>query len=105
MKRIILLIIAVAVTGCASQATKEGRRKSAQLYPGMAQSKVVRIFEMPDKTEGKPSGTYFKMSPFQRFNFERRNEDQVVWEYDKIDLTITFIQGQAGWVVKDWKID
>ena len=99
-------MLAVVLSACAGQATKEARRKSAQLYPGMARSQVIRLFGMPDKAEGKPSGTYAGVSAFpRRFKFERRSEDQVVWEYDKIDLTITFIQAQAGWVVKTWAID
>ena len=99
-------MLAVVVSGCAGQAAREARHKSAQLYPGLPQRAVVRLFGMPDKAEGKPSGTYAGVSAFpRRFNFERRSEDQVVWQYDKIDLTITFIDTQAGWVVKTWSID
>jgi len=45
---------------------------------------------MPNKAEGNPD--------------EDRPEDELVWEYDKIDLKITFRHTQAGWVVKTWSI-
>ena len=50
MKWTILLIIALAVCGCANH--REARRKSVQLYPGLAQREVVNLFGMPSKAEG-----------------------------------------------------
>jgi hypothetical protein len=93
IKRIILLMIAVVVTGCANhrETLREARSKSVHLYPGLPQRQVVKLYGMPNKAEGNSD--------------EDRKEDELVWEYDKIDLTITFIRGQAGWVVNDWKID
>jgi hypothetical protein len=67
---------------------------------------------MPNKAEGNPdegnlSGDYDEHH--ERFvgksDFQHRTEDELVWEYDKIDLKITFRHMQAGWVVKTWSID
>jgi hypothetical protein len=45
-------MIAVVVCGCANH--REARRKSVQLYPGLAQREVVNLFGMPSKAEGNP---------------------------------------------------
>ena len=92
MKRIILLMIAVVVAGCANhrEALREARSKSVHLYPGLPQREIVRLYGMPNKAEGNPD--------------EDRKEDELVWEYDNIDLKITFRHTQAGWVVKTWSI-
>jgi hypothetical protein len=37
--------------------------------------------------------------------FQHRPEDELVWEYENIDLKIAFRHAQAGWVVKTWSID
>jgi hypothetical protein len=47
---------------------------------------------MPNKAEGNPD----EGNP---------SDDYLVWEYDNIDLEITFRHTQAGWVVKTWSID
>ena len=106
MKPTILVMIAVVVFGCANH--REARRKSVQLYPGLPQREVVSLFGMPNKAEGNPD----EGSPSRdydehrgRSDFQHRTEDELVWEYDKIDLKITFRQTQAGWVVKTWSID
>ena len=90
MKRAILMMIAVVVFGCANH--REARRKSVQLYPGLPQREVVSLFGMPNKAEGNP----------EEGNL---SGDYLVWEYDNIDLNITFRHTQAGWVVKTWSID
>ena len=90
MKRAILMLIALAVSGCANH--REARRKSIQLYPGLPQRTVVSLFGMPNKAEGNPD----EGNP---------SGDYLVWEYDDVDLKITFIHAQAGWVVKTWSID
>ena len=90
MKRTILMMIAVVVFGCANH--REARRKSVQLYPGLPQREVVSLFGMPNKAEGNPD----EGNP---------SGDYLVWEYDNIDLEITFRHTQAGWVVKTWSID
>ena len=36
---------------------------------------------------------------------QRPNEDELVWEYENIDLKIAFRHAQSGWVVKTWSID
>ena len=76
MKRIILLMIAVVVVGCANhrEALREARSKSMRLYPGLQQREVVKLYGMPNKAEGNPD--------------EDRPEDELVWEYDKIDLKL-----------------
>ena len=110
MERIILLILAVVVAGCANH--REARRKSVHLYPGLAQREVVALYGMPSKAEGNPdegnpSGDYadHQESSGSKSDFQHRTEDELVWEYDKIDLKITFRHAQAGWVVKTWSID
>jgi hypothetical protein len=90
MKRTILFVIALVVFGCANH--REARRKSVQLYPGLPQRGVVSLFGMPNKAEGNPD----EGNP---------SGDYLVWEYDHIDLEITFRHTQAGWVVKTWSID
>jgi hypothetical protein len=67
---------------------------------------------MPNKAEGNPdegnpSGDYdeHQAASGRRSDFQHRTEDELVWEYEKIDLTITFRHTQAGWVVKTWSID
>ena len=90
MKRTILLMIALATFGCANH--REARRKSLQVYPGLPQREVVSLFGMPNKAEGNPDD-------------ENSSGDYLVWEYDDIDLNITFRHTQAGWVVKTWSID
>lgn len=90
MKRTILLMIAVVVTGCANH--REARRKSVKLYPGLPQREVVSLYGMPNKAEGNTDEA-------------NRTEDELVWEYEKIDLTITFRHTQTGWAVKTWSID
>ena len=45
-------MIAFVVFGCANH--REARRKSVQLYPGLAQREVVNLFGMPSKAEGNP---------------------------------------------------
>jgi hypothetical protein len=110
MKRAILMMIAVVVFGCANH--REARRKSVQLYPGLPQREVVSLFGMPNKAEGNPdegnpSGDYDEhhQAYVGKSDFQHRTEDELVWEYDKIDLKITFRHMQAGWVVKTWSID
>lgn len=49
-------------------------------------------FGMPNKAEGNPDEGNL-------------SGDYLVWEYDNIDLEITFRHTQAGWVVKTWSID
>ncbi len=90
MKRTILLMIAVVVCGCANH--REARRKSVQLYPGLPQRAVVSLFGMPNKAQGNPD----EGNP---------SGDYLVWEYDDVDLKITFRNTQAGWVIKTWSID
>jgi hypothetical protein len=90
MKRTILLVIAVVVCGCANH--REARRKSVQLYPGLPQQGVVSLFGMPNKAQGNPDEGNL-------------SGDYLVWEYDDVDLKITFIHTQARWVVKTWSID
>jgi hypothetical protein len=111
MKRTILLMIAIVVSGCATN-HREARRKSVQLYPGLPQREVVSLFGMPNKAqgnpdEGNPSGDYDerRQGSGGKSDFQHRTEDELVWEYDKIDLKITFRHAQAGWVVKTWSID
>ena len=110
MKHSILLMIAIVVSGCANH--REARRKSVQLYPGLPQREVVSLYGMPSKAEGNPdeknpSGDYDEHHEGSggEFSFRHRTEDELVWEYDKIDLEITFRNTQAGWVVKTWSID
>jgi len=110
MKQTILLMIALAVFGCANH--REARRKSVQLYPGLPQREVVSLYGMPNKAEGNPdegspSGDYNERRQESGGNsdFQHRTEDELVWEYDKIDLKIAFRHTQAGWVVKTWSID
>ena len=110
MKRTILLMIAIVVSGCANH--REARRKSVQLYPGLPQREVVSLFGMPNKAqgnpdEGNPSGDYDERRQGSEgdSSFQHRKEDELVWEYDRIDLKITFKHNQAGWVVKTWSID
>jgi hypothetical protein len=110
MKRTILLMIAVVVCGCANH--REARRKSVQLYPGLAQREVVNLFGMPSKAEGNPdegspSGDYaeHREGSGSISHFQHRTEDELVWEYENIDLKIAFRHAQAGWVVKTWSID
>jgi hypothetical protein len=109
-KRTILLMIALAVFGCANH--REARRKSVQLYPGLPQHQVVSLYGMPNKAEGNraegnPSGDYDEHHEGSggQSSFQHRTEDELVWDYDKIDLEITFRNTQAGWVVKTWSID
>ena len=110
MRRIAFLMIALVVFGCANH--KEARRKSVQLYPGLPQREVVSLFGIPNKAEGNPdegnpSGDYDNRQGESggKSEFQHRTEDELVWEYEKIDLKITFRQTQAGWVVKTWSID
>jgi hypothetical protein len=100
MKRAILMMIAVVVFGCANH--REARRKSVQLYPGLPQREVVSLFGMPNKAEGNPdegnpSGDYDEhhQAYVGKSDFQHRTEDELVWEYDKIDLKITFRHMQA----------
>lgn len=110
MTRTILLMIALVAFGCANH--REARRKSVQLYPGLPQGEVVSLFGMPNKAqgnpdEGNPSGDYDEHheGSGSQSNFQHRTEDELVWEYDKIDLRISFRHVQTGWVVKTWSID
>ena len=110
MQRTILFILAVVVAGCANH--REARRKSVHLYPGLPQREVVSLYGMPSKAEGNPdegspSGDYREHHEASegRSDFQHRTEDELVWEYEKIDLKIAFRQTQAGWVVKTWSID
>jgi hypothetical protein len=110
MKRAILMMIALVVLGCANH--REARRKSVQLYPGLPQREVVSLFGMPNKAEGNPdegsaSGDYANHQEESggKSDFQHRTEDELVWEYEKIDLKIAFRHTQAGWVVKTWSID
>jgi hypothetical protein len=57
----------------------------------------------------RPSGDCFRMALRHRRprdsgqpSLVMTKEDELVWEYDKIDLEITFRHTQAGWVVKTW---
>jgi hypothetical protein len=110
MKRAILMMIAIVVFGCANH--REARRKSVQLYPGLPQREVVSLFGTPNKAEGNPdegnpSGDYdnHQEESGGKSDFQHRTEDELVWEYEKIDLKIAFRHTQAGWVVKTWSID
>ena len=64
-------------------------RRAETLFP---QREVVSLFGMPNKAEGNPD----EGNPAG---------DYLVWEYDDVDLKITFRHTQAGWVVKTWSID
>jgi hypothetical protein len=110
MKRTILLMIAIVLSACANH--REARRKSVQLYPGLPQREVVSLFGIPNKAEGNPdegnpSGDYdeHRQGAGGKSDFQHRTEDELVWEYDKIDLKIAFRHTLAGWVVKTWSID
>ena len=110
MKRTILLILAVVVAGCANH--REARRKSVQLYPALPQREVVSLYGMPSKAEGNPdegnpSGDYNEHheTSGSKSDFQHRTEDELVWEYENIDLKIAFRRTQVGWVVKTWSID
>jgi hypothetical protein len=92
MKRITFLMIALFAFGCANH--REARRKSVQLYPGLPQREVISLFGMPSKAEGSSD----EHDP-------RQTENDLVWEYENIDLKITFRHTQGGWVVKTWEID
>ena len=103
-------MLALVVSGCANH--REARRKSVHLYPGLPQREVVSLYGMPSKAEGNPdegspSGDYaeHREASGNRSDFQHRTEDELVWEYEKIDLTIAFRHTQAGWVVKTWSID
>jgi hypothetical protein len=52
----------------------------------------VSLFGMPNKAQGNPDEGNL-------------SGDYLVWEYDDVDLKITFIHTQARWVVKTWSID
>jgi hypothetical protein len=110
MKRIILLVLVVVAAGCANH--REARRKSVHLYPGLPQREVLALYGMPSKAEGNPdegspSGDYHEHNEAtgSKSDFQHRTEDELVWEYEKIDLKIAFRSTQAGWVVKTWSID
>jgi hypothetical protein len=110
MKQTISLMIALVLFGCANH--REVRRKSVHLYPGLPQREVVNLYGMPSKAEGNPdegspSGDYDerRQGSGNTFGFQHRTEDELVWEYDKIDLKIAFRHTQSGWVVKTWSID
>jgi hypothetical protein len=110
MKRAILLMLAVVIAGCANH--REARRKSVHLYPGLPQREVADLYGMPSKAEGSPdegnpSGDYadHQEASGGKSDFQHRTEDELVWEYEKIDLKIAFRHTQAGWVVKTWSID
>jgi hypothetical protein len=67
---------------------------------------------MPNRAQGNPdegnlSGDYdeHRQEFGSKSDFQHRTEDELVWEYDKIDLKVTFRHAQAGWVVKTWSID
>jgi hypothetical protein len=107
---LLLLVPSLFVTGCANH--REARRKSVQLYPGLPQREVVSLYGMPNKAqgnpdEGNPSGDYDQHQEVsgRKSDFQHRTEDELVWEYEKIDLKITFRHTQTGWVVKTWSID
>ena len=110
MKHTILLMTAFVLFGCANH--REARRKSVHLYPGLPQREVVSLYGMPNKAEGNPdegnpSRDYDerRQGSGGKSDFQHRTEDELVWEYDKIDLKISFRNTQAGWVVKTWSID
>ena len=110
MKRITLLMIVLVVFACANH--REVRRKSVQLSPGLRQREVVSLYGMPTKAEGNPaegnpSGDYHDHQEGSggKSDFQHRTEDELVWEYEKIDLKIAFRHTQSGWVVKTWSID
>ena len=110
MQRIILLMLVVVIAGCANH--REARRKSVHLYPGLPQHEVVSLYGMPSKAEGNPndgnpSGDYHDHQEASegRSDFQHRTEDELVWEYENIDLKIAFRHTQTGWVVKTWSID
>src|SRR5262245_14090313 len=93
MKRIILLLFAFIVVGCANH--REARRKSVHLYPGLPQRDVVSLYGMPSKAEenpdeGNPSGDYaeHREASGGKSDLQHRTEDELVWEYEKIDLKL-----------------
>ena len=101
VKRIILLTIAVVVAGCANH--REARRKSVQLYPGLPQREVVSLYGMPNKAEGNPdegnpSGDYdeHRDGSGGKSDFQYRTEDELVWEYENIDVKITLGTRRQG---------
>jgi hypothetical protein len=72
----------------------------------------VSLYGTPNKAEGNPdegnpSGDYDerRQGSGGKSDFQHRTEDELVWEYDKIDLKITFRTTQTGWVVKTWSVD
>jgi hypothetical protein len=94
-------MIALVVLGCANH--REARRKSVQLYLGLSQRAVVTLYGMPSKAEGNPdegnpSRDYdnHQEGSEGKSDFQHWTEDELVWEYEKIDLKITFRHTQAG---------
>ena len=75
-----------------AQTTEKLAANPSSYIQGLPQRGVVSLFGMPNQAQGNPD----EGNP---------SGDYLVWEYDNIDLEITFRHTQAAWVVKTWSID
>jgi hypothetical protein len=101
MTTIFGVITLALATGCSWPGTAEVRRLTVQMAPGLPQERVRELFGEPRRAYANPAGWH--ASGWGRgFSVDQNPEDELIWEYRKGALEVTFRRGAKGWVVRSW---
>jgi hypothetical protein len=111
MNRILCMLAAIAlITGCATTGSTSSSRgnpakaRAAQLREGMTRGQVEALLGRPTKVDhddGRHHGHGY--IPYYGWRGGGYGEEELEWEYDNIDVKVTFHRSRNGnWVVKEF---
>jgi outer membrane protein assembly factor BamE (lipoprotein component of BamABCDE complex) len=106
MNRILCMLAAGALfTGCATTSTNNpAKARAGQLREGMTRGQVESLLGRPTKVDhddGHHHGHGY--IPYYGWRRGGYSEEELEWEYDNINVKVTFRRDRNGnWVVKEW---